>query len=126
MSAVPTVEEIRKTEVFPLFVGSMRKILGELAGWPIERVDQKITSMLENDGFRMWFLHDSPAYFAAEELIPSHIDGGLEWVKLRSRIKSAIEGTGDSHRVFPHEDTCYDWDAARRRVSEILQQPNPN
>ena len=107
------------------FVVSMRKILGELAGWSPQRADKRIDRWLQNSGFRAWFLHESPAYFAACELIPERIAKRLVGpgrVELRARIIRAIELDGEDHDGFPDQDPTYDWEEARGRVAEILRE----
>jgi hypothetical protein len=116
----PGADEIRRNPLFPGFVASMRKILGELAGWPVERVDERMERWIQNRGFRRWFGHDSPASFAAAELVPDGIVGP-DRVRLGKRIEKSIEQFARDP-FFPHDDPDYDWAAARRRFSDILRE----
>ena len=120
-----TVEDIKRDEMFPTYVGCMRKVLAELAGWSAERVDASIEQSLQNPGFRGFFMHDTPASDAAWSLIPEPIRSrvvGLDLVTLHRRVWHAIELQGVAYNVFPHEDPSYDWQAARQRIADILRE----
>jgi hypothetical protein len=118
--APPSIEELRTAPIFPAFAAAFRRILQELAGWSTERADERLERYIQNSGFRAWFGHDSPAHFAAHELIPAD---ATEPARIASRICGAIEREGGADDPwFPNEDPNYDWQAARERVAAILRE----
>lgn len=122
----PSIEEIRASPLFATFAACMRRILGELAGWSSERVDEELERRLQSPDYRLWFGHDTPACNAAALILDERIARrlvGLDLVGVRARIVEAIELTGsDAYNAFPHEDPTYDWQAARQKVDDILRK----
>lgn len=100
-------------------------MMRELAGWSQKQADAYLEDRLQNDGFRSWFPHDNPSKEAAPLLLPEDLRDSLEgrpWVKLRERICEAVDRTWPEHNANPDSNPQYDWEAARRRVAQVVEE----
>jgi hypothetical protein len=121
----PSAEDVKKRPEWAPYARTFSRIMSELGGWSQEQADTYLEGRLRNDGFRSWFPHDNPSDEAAPLLLPEDLRDSLAgppWVKLRERVCVAIDRTCNEHNANPDMDPRYDWEAARRRVAQEIEE----
>ena len=120
----PTAEDVKKRPEWGPYARTFSRLMRELGGWSDEEAAAHLEGRLQNDGFRSWFPHDNPSDEAAPLLLPEDLRDSLEgppWVKLRERICGAIDRMWPEHNANSDSDPRYDWEAARRRVAQVIE-----
>jgi hypothetical protein len=121
----PSIAEVEQRPEWMPYSRTFARLMFELGGWSQTQANQHLDARLRNDGFRSWFPHDNPSDEAAPLLMPDDLREqlqGVPFVKLRERICEAIDRRGDQHNANPDNDSTYDWEAARRRVSQTIME----
>jgi hypothetical protein len=125
----PSVEDVKKRPEWAPYAKTFSRLMCELGGWSQVQAEAHLNERLQNPGFRSWFPHDNPSDEAAPLLLPEDLRDTLEgppWVKLRERICEAIDRNCDEHNANPDADPRYDWEAARRRIDQVVEEFRKN
>jgi hypothetical protein len=120
----PTVEDVKSKPEWAPYAKTFSRLMTEFGGWSKDQAQAHLDSRLLNPGFRSWFPHDNPSHEAAPLLLPADLRDSLEgppWVKLRERICEAIDRKCEEHNSNPDNDPQYDWEAARKRIAQVVE-----
>jgi len=103
-----------------LFTQTWLAILTRIGGWSDAAAREWIADQ-QHTFNSVWFLHDSPLRFAANALLPEPLRQ-IHGMDLRTRVEDAILPSGGTHIWHPDRESDFDWEAARQRVQNVIQE----